>query len=139
MPAPTPNGSNVSGSDLETTVKCQRTLLKPLPTGKVSKSKRKSRAFKFSKPLHKGGSDQFHVDGAIDVFESNPEARALKTRIPAYARHLSLFVGSSSAIFRSCFWVQFCSIMVFRRIASAEATLDPHSFPCFPTLESWKT
>ncbi|KAB2046246.1 hypothetical protein ERO13_D01G183200v2 [Gossypium hirsutum] len=148
-PTPTPSGSNVSGSDPETTVKRQRTLLKPLPTGKVSKSKRKSRASKFSQTTFiKADPANFRqmvqqVTGVrfcnaqmslSPILKPEPQRPGCLPTLDTSAFLLDQQQPSSGAVSGS-------SLVPLRSsdgIASAEATLDPNSFPCFPTLESWK-
>ncbi|GMJ02394.1 calmodulin (CAM)-binding protein of 25 kDa [Hibiscus trionum] len=146
-PFPTPSGSNLSGSDPETTLKRQRTVELP-PTGKVSKSKRKSRASKRSQTTFiKADPTNFRqmVQEVTGVRFGNaqmcpgpilkPEAQrpgSLPT-LDTSAFLLDHCQPSSGAVAGSGFVPLQASV-----VANAGASSDCDSFPCFPTLESWK-
>ncbi|XP_039023100.1 calmodulin-binding protein 25-like isoform X2 [Hibiscus syriacus] len=132
-PLPTPTGSNISGSDHETMLKRQRKLDLP-PTGKVSKSKRKSRSSKRSQTTFiKADPTNFRqmVQQVTGVRFGNAQMSPGPILKPEPQRPGSLPTLDTSAF-----------LLDHRQpspvVANAGASSDCDSLLCFPTLESWK-
>ncbi|KAK8705401.1 hypothetical protein V6N13_049004 [Hibiscus sabdariffa] len=133
-PLPTPTASNVSGSDPETSLKRQRALGPAPPTGKVSKSKRKSRASKRSRTTFiKADPTNFRqmVQQVTGVRFGNAQMSPSPILKPDLHRPGSLPTLDTSAFLLD--QPQPSSV-----VANAGASSDCDSFPFFPTLESWK-
>ncbi|XP_039023078.1 calmodulin-binding protein 25-like isoform X2 [Hibiscus syriacus] len=132
-PLPTPTGSNLSGSDHETMLNRRRKLDLP-PTGKVSKSKRKSRASKRSHTTFiKADPTNFRqmVQQVTGVRFGNAQMSPGPILKPELQRPGSLPTLDTSAFLLD--HRQPSSV-----VANAGASSDCDSLPCFPTLESWK-
>ncbi|KAK8594116.1 hypothetical protein V6N13_125926 [Hibiscus sabdariffa] len=141
----TPTGSNLSGSDPETTVTHQRTADLP-PTGKVSKSKRKSRASKRSLTTFiKADPTNFRqmVQEVTGVrVGNNAQMSPGPILKPEPQRPGSLPTLDTSAFLLeqrqpSSGGVAGCGLVPLQA-SMGGASSDYDSFPCFPTLESWK-
>ncbi|KAL4312169.1 hypothetical protein GQ457_01G012730 [Hibiscus cannabinus] len=137
--------SNLSGSDPETTVTHQRTLDLP-PTGKVSKSKRKSRASKRSLTTFiKADPTNFRqmVQEVTGVrVGNNAQMSPGPILKPEPQRPGSLPTLDTSAFLLeqrqpSSGGVAGCGLVPLQT-SMGGASSDYDSFPCFPTLESWK-
>ncbi|KAL4272175.1 hypothetical protein GQ457_13G010730 [Hibiscus cannabinus] len=135
-PLPTPTASNVSGSDPdpdpETTLKRHPALRPAPPSGKISKSKRKSRASKRSQTTFiKADPTNFRqmVQQVTGVGFGNTQMSP--SPIPEPHRPGSLPTLDTSAFLLD--QPQPSSL-----VANAGASSDCDSFPFFPTLESWK-
>ncbi|XP_022747815.1 calmodulin-binding protein 25-like [Durio zibethinus] len=157
--SPTPSASNVSGSDLETAPKRQRTA-NPPPTGKVSK--RKSRASKRSQTTFitadpanfrqmvqqvtgvRFGNGQMSLSPILKPEPQRPGSGLPNGVVPGCLPTLdtSAFLldhqqPSSGAVVGSRL-LPFQSSVIAEGVVSTGGTLDCDTFPSFPTLESWK-
>ncbi|KAK8649209.1 hypothetical protein V6N13_129943 [Hibiscus sabdariffa] len=131
-PLPTPTASNVSGSDPETTLKRHPALRPAPPSGKVSKSKRKSRASKRSQTTFIK-ADPTNFRQMVQQVTGVRFGNAQMSPSPILEPHRP---GSLPTLDTSAFLLdqpQPSSV-----VANAGASSDCDSFPFFPTLESWK-